>query len=194
MGPAPLKSVPCAKGAICYCLDEFSKARGARLRITRLRDAIKKLAPSYEGLTQAFDEYLVAHVYPDRERRQRISTYLDTYWFAARARTSYFPATPVAQIYAEGVLETLELSLKGSRRPVPINAWWVLDADEFKMLNFANLKGGVTVGGDVTLLIMTPRPTRSGRAAPPWILGDEAEAYVTARQGRAVTTRRVRDL
>jgi hypothetical protein len=100
----------------------------------------------------------------------------------------------VAQIYAEGVLETLELSLKGSGRPIPINAWWVLDADEFKMLNFANLKDGVTVGGDVTLLIMTPRPTRSGRAAPPWILGDEAEAYVTARQGRAVTTRRVRDL
>ena len=128
------------------------------------------------------------------ERRQRISAYLDTYWFVSGVRTSYFPTTPVARIYAEGVLETLELSLKGSRRPVPINSWWVLDADDFKMLNLADLKDGVTVGGYVTLLIMTPRPGRSGRAVPPWILGVEAEAYVTERQGRAVTTRRVRDL
>jgi len=194
MGPAPLKNVPCAKGAICYCLDQFSRGRGARSRIIKLRDAIMKLAPNYAGLSQAFDEYLVAYVFPDKERRQRISAYLDTYWFVSGVPTTYFPTTPVARIYAEGVLETLELSLKGSGRPVPINSWWVLDADDFKMLNLANLKDGVTVGGDVTLLIMTPRPEKSGRAVPPWILGVEAEAYVTERQGRSVTTRRVRDL
>jgi hypothetical protein len=63
-----------------------------------------------------------------------------------------------------------------------------------RLLTLSDVKDGVTVGGRVTLLIMTPRPTDSGRTAPPWILGHEAEAYVTEQRGGAVTTRRVRDI
>jgi hypothetical protein len=194
MGPAPTKNVPCAKGTICYCLDEFSKGPRARSRIAKLRDAIARLAPSYAGLTEVFDEYLVAHVIADADQRRRIVAHLNAYWFDAVQPRPFFPTMPVARIYAEGVLETLDLSLKGGRRPVPINAWWVLDSAEFRMLNFADVRDGVTVGGNVTLLIMTPRPGRGGRTTPPWILGDVAEAYVTEQQGRTVTTRRVRDM
>ncbi len=193
MGPAPIKNVPCAKGALCYCLDEFSKGPGARSRIERLRDAIAALAPTFAGLTEVFDRYLMAHVIPDAEQRQRLAANLDAFWLDARSPRPFFPKAPVREILAKGILETLDLSLKGEKRAVPINAWWVLDSAELRVLNLADVKGGVTVGGNVTLLIMTSRPKGRGGAAPP-ILGDLAEAYVTERQGRAVTTRRVRDL
>jgi hypothetical protein len=187
------KAVPCAKGAVCYCLDEFSQGRGARTRVTRLRDAIAALAPTYVGLAQVFDQYLLSQVISDADQRQRIVAHLNAFWFDSDSRRPFFPSKPVVQIYAEGVLETLNLSLRG-RRTVPINAWWVLDSAELRMLTLADVKDGVTVGGRVTLLIVTPRPEDNGRAAPPWILGDEAEAYVTEQQGEAVTTRRVRDI
>lgn len=193
MGPAPIKNVPCAKGALCYCLDEFSKGSGARSRIAKLRDAIAALAPSYAGLTDVFDRYLVSHVISDAEQRQRIAANLNAFWLDPGSRKPFFPAEPVAEILAKGILETLDLSLKGKGRAVPINAWWVLDSAELRTLNLADVKGGVTIGGNVTLLIMTSRPKGRGGAAPP-ILGDVAEAYVTEQQGRLVTTRRVRDM
>ena len=90
------------------------------------------------------------------------------------------------------MLKALELSLKG-KRVVPINAWWVLDSPEFRILTLADVKNGETVGGRVTLLIMTPRPNVPGRAGAA-ILGEEAEAHVTEDQGGAVSTKRLRDL
>jgi hypothetical protein len=133
----------------------------------------------------------MAHVITDADQRLKIVAHLKKFWFEADSKP-FFPDDPVAKIYAEGVLQTLDLSLKG-KQPVPINAWWVLDSANLRMLNFADVKKGVTISGSVTLLIMTPRPESSGRSAPP-ILGDVAEAYVTALQGRKVTTRRVRDI
>jgi len=186
-----VNAVPCAKGAICYCLDEFSKGRGARARIAKLRDAIAALAPSYEGLAEVFDRYLMSHVITDADQRQQIVAHLKKFWFDPDSKP-FFPADPVARIYAEGVLQTLDLSLKG-KQAVPINAWWVLDSTDLRMLNFAEVKKGVTISGNVTLLIMTPRPEGGGRGASP-ILGDVAEAYVTELQGKKVTTRRVRDI
>lgn len=191
MGSFVAGAVPCAKGAICYCLDEFSKGRGARARIAKLRGAIAALAPSYAGLAEVFDRYLLSHVITDADQRQKIVAHLKKFWFDPDSKP-FFPADPVAKIYAEGVLQTLDLSLKG-KQPVPINAWWVLDSADLRMLNFADVKNGVTIGGNVTLLIMTPRPEGGGRAASP-ILGDVAEAYVTELQGKKVTTRRVRDI
>ena len=191
MGSFIAGAVPCAKGPICYCLDEFSKGRGARPRIAKLRYAIAALAPSYAGLAEVFDEYLMSHVITDADQRQKIVAHLKKFWFEADSKP-FFPDDPVAKVYAEGVLRTLDLSLKG-KRPVPINSWWVLDSTDLRMLNFADVKKGVTISGNVTLLIMTPRPEGGGRAASP-ILGDVAEAYVTELQGKKVTTRRVRDI
>jgi hypothetical protein len=194
MSPAPPPNVLCAKGAICYCLDEFSKGPGSRSRLAKLRKAIADLAPAYAGLAEVFDEYLVSHVFASADTRRSILEHLKERWFDANSRTTYFPRTPVSRIYAEGLLQTLDLSLKGGGRTVPINSWWVLDSAKFRMLNFADVKDGMTVGGNVTLLIMTPRPKGGRRGAvPPWILGEVAEAYVTEQQGRAVATRRVKD-
>jgi hypothetical protein len=92
------------------------------------------------------------------------------------------------------VLRALELSLKG-RRTVPLNVWWVVDSQEVKMLTLADVdEQGVTVGGRVTLLILTPRPRGDGEINRTPILGDEAEAWVSEQQGTQVTTLRVKDL
>ena len=192
MGGFVSTNMPCAKGAICYSLDEVSKGPRARSRIQRLHQEISKQAPHYEGLTDIFDRHLLTHVMTDADHKQRVVRHLNRHWFDAKSDAPFFPDHPVSRIYAEGVLKTLELSLKG-KRIVPINAWWVLDAPEFRMLTLADVKDGVTVGGRVTLLIMTPRPNVPGRAGAA-ILGDEAEAHVTGHQRGAVSTKRVRDL
>lgn len=185
--------VPCAKGAVCFCLDEFSKGPGARSRVIRLRDAIAGLAPTYEGLSEVFDQYLLSPVITDAEYRQRIVAHLKAFWFDDTSQRRFFPDRPVAHIFSEGLLVALGLSLKG-RRVVPLNAWWVPDSTDLRLLTLADVKNDVTIGGRVTFLIMTPRPGTDDRATPPWILGDTAEAFDTEQQGDAVTTRRVKDL
>src|ERR1044072_8384103 len=117
MGPAPIKNVPCAKGALCYCLDEFSKGSGARSRITKLRDAIAALAPSVAGLTDVFDRYLVAHVIPDAGQRQRIAANLNEFWLDAGSRRPFFPAEPVGGVLAKGIIDKPYPSLEGEGGP-----------------------------------------------------------------------------
>lgn len=192
MGGFVSTGAPCAKGAICYSLDEVSKAPKARSRLKRLHQEIAQKAPNYEGLTDVFDQHLLTHVISDADQKQRVVRHLSRHWFDAKSDAPFFPDKPVARIYAEGVLKALELSLKG-KRVVPINAWWVLDAPEFKILTLADVKNGATVGGRVTLLIMTSRPSVPGRAGAA-ILGEEAEAHVTEHQGGAVSTKQLRDL
>jgi hypothetical protein len=187
------RDVPCAKGAICHGLDEFSKGRGARERITKLRNAIAALAPTYAGLTEVFDQYLLAYAFNASQRRQACKK-LNENWFDPDSAAALFRGTPVNRIYAEGVRRTLDLSLKGARRPVPIEAWWIVDSTEFRMLNLANLQGGRTMGPAVTLLIMTPRPAAGGPTVPARILGDAAEAFTTEQKDGATVTRRVKTI
>lgn len=191
MGAMIIHKVPCAKGAVCHGLDVISSGDGARARLKALRAAILGLAPSYDGLAEVFDRYLLRHAFRGEAARRRIVDHLKACWFGTASRASYFPRTPVARIYAEGVLRTLELSLKGRGRPVPIDAWWLLDHADVELVNVARVRRGVTVSPTVTLLIQTPRPTGKG-GRPPWILGDSAEAYVTRRAGRRIATERVR--
>jgi hypothetical protein len=188
-------AVPAAKGAICYCLDEFSTGPGARARVQNLNDAISALAPSYAGLANAFDQYLLSYKFTTPASRLAIVNFLDTYWFDPKSPVTFFPGVPVAKIYAKGVLQALKLSLGGKGPVVPINSWWVLGASEVELLSTADQEAGVTISDSVTLLIETPRPKKiQGMAVPPWILGNTAEAYVTRQQGRSVTTKRVRNL
>jgi hypothetical protein len=197
MGPHVPEPVPTAKGSICYCLDEFSKGSGARRRIAKLREAIAELRPSYAGLAEVFDEHMVSYVIESAGARQRIVEYLNAYWFDPASSVAYFPGTPVSKIYAEGVVKALDLSLHGSRGAIPINAWWVQDSTRFRLLSLTDVEDGVTIGGNVTLLVLTPRPKvkrRTATTVSPWILGDVAEAYVTEQQKRKVVTKRVRDM
>jgi hypothetical protein len=191
MGGFVATSAPCAKGAICHSLDEFSKGRGAGPRVRKLRDAIAAAGSSHEGIADVFDRHLLSHVLSDADR-QRAIDYLKRYWLNPKSPTPFFPSVPVARLLAEGVQKALDLSLAG-KGVVPINAWWVPDSPEFKVLTLADVKDGVTVSGHVTLLVMTPRPAVRGRSANA-IMGDVAEAHVTHRKGRAVRTQRVRDL
>ncbi len=193
MSPPPPLSVPVSKGAVCFCLDEFSKGAGARERVRALRDAIAALAPDFAGLSEVFDTYLVPHVFAKAETREKILSHLKKFWFDNTA-ASFFPGVPVSKIYAEGLLKTLDLVLSNVQETVTINSWWLLDQPRFKLLNLADLeKDGVV--GCVTLLILTPRPQHPTLdPIPPAILGDEAEAFVTLLNGNKVATDRVRDL
>src|SRR3978361_2454438 len=98
----------CAKGPICYCLDEFSKGRGARARVARLHGALVALRPAFEGLAEVFNEHLLSHVISNADARARALEYLES-WFNPSSAGDYFPAVPVASIYGEGVIKALEL-------------------------------------------------------------------------------------
>jgi hypothetical protein len=186
------ENVPCAKGAICHCLDEFSKGRGARQRVGRLHDALAALAPSYRGLTEVFDRHLLSHVLREAGERARIVAHLQRHWFGDPPPEPFFPGVPVASIYAQGVIKALDLALAG-RRVVPLNAWWLLDYPEVKLLSLADVdQAGVTTGGRVTLLILTPRPQGGGRPTRTPILGATAQASVTEYRDNRVRTIDVR--
>jgi len=186
--------VPCAKGAICYCLDEFSKGDGARQRISNLRNAIAALAPSYNGLAEAFDQHLLSLVINNAGQRAAIVDHLKRFWFDADSATPFFSEHPVPRIYGEGTLKTLDLALAGKDgKTVPISSWWILDTGTVRILNLAEEQNGATVSENVTMLILTPRPMDHGPASRV-ILGDVAEAFVTERIGHAITTQRVRDI
>lgn len=178
--------VPSAKGAICYCLDEFSKA-GARRRTGRLHDELAARAPAFDGLTEVFDQHLLSHVMTDADERARVVRHLRRYWFDQTSPDAFFPGVPVASIYAQGVLKALELSLAGRRGVVPLNAWWLLDFPEVKLISLADVdSAGKTIGGRVTLLIQTPRPQGGGRPTGTPILGETAQAIATETRGNAV--------
>jgi hypothetical protein len=188
--------VPCSKGSVCYALDEFSIGQGARARVKNLSNAIKNLAPSYAGLAETFNKYLLPYVFTSAATRERIVDHLNAFWFDPKSPRAFFPGVPVARIYARGVLNALELSLNGKGPVVPFDAWWVLDAAEFSLLAFVKVEDGVTTSNTVALLIETPRPRfkASNPTSKKWILGDTAEAYVTRVERREVVTRRVRTL
>ena len=199
MSPPP-PITPIAKGVVCFCLEEFSKGEGARGRVQALRDAVAALAPGYGGLAEVLDQHLVRYVFTKAGTRQNILAHLKKYWFDD-TEDAFFPNARVSEIYAEGLLKTLDLALSNKTGTVPIASWWILDQPTVVMANLADLEEGAVVG-TVTLLILTPRPDPENEVnepTPPAILGDEAEAFVTwLREQRnappAVKTDRVRDL
>jgi hypothetical protein len=148
----------------------------------------------YQGLEVVFDQYLFPYCISDANERTRSVAFLRRYWFDPGSPDAFFPGFPVVRIYAEGVLKALELSLNG-RRVVPLNAWWILDTTEPKMLVLADVNDqGVTVGGRVTLLVVTPRPRGGGTPRGPAILGETAQAWASERQDNRVAIIFVRDL
>ena len=181
-----------AKGAICHCLDEFSKGRGARQRVSRLRNEIAALGPASNGLTTVFDRHLLSHVMTNDTERQSVLAHLQRRWFDQASPDAYFPGVPVASIYAQGVLKALDLALT-ERRVMPLNTWWLLDFPEVKLLSIADTDdAGATIGGRVTLLILTPRPQFGGTPTRTPILGKTAQAWVTEHRDNRVRTTDVR--
>jgi hypothetical protein len=176
-----------ARGAILHWLGQISVGAQAREQLGQLSAAIKKLAPTYEGLETAFDTHLAAPLHVDATTRKKIADYLKKNWFND-SPGAYFPGQKVTQQYGQAVLKTLELSLNGKPNPIPINAWWMIQSDPaVRMLNLAEVdRDGATVSGGVSFLILTPRPSTSGAPSTVSIWGD-AQAWLTEQQGAVVT-------
>jgi hypothetical protein len=201
MGARIIPDIPCAKGWVPYGLDQCSRGRGARSRLQRLNESIASLAPRYQGLETVFDTHLLSHIISNSEVRKKVVEHLKMHWFDVDSPAAFFPGQPVAQIYAQGVLKAVELSLNG-QRTVPIDTWWVLDSQAVKMLTLADIdEQGKTLGRQVTLLILTPKPPpprADEEVSTTPILGYQAEAWVSeqvrAPVGRPVETLRVKDI
>jgi hypothetical protein len=183
-GPIPPRDTIAAKGPVPLCLEEISKGDGARRRLDTLRTNLAALAPSYRGLAAVFEADLLALVYPNPADAANIRAHLERYWFDATS--PFFPGEPVAEIYAKGVLQTLEVSLNGApnnRPPLEIEAWWQLDHPKVKMLTLQSATG------NLSLHILTPRPSGAAGSGPT-ILGRYSTAWVTAAADRMVDTKR----
>jgi hypothetical protein len=191
MGCIVIQGCHGAKGPIPHWLDCCSLGSDARARLQALLDALKKIGPDYKGLEDVFDSHLAALFSNDEAFRRRLREHLKQHWFNDGSG-SFFPGQHVAQKYAEGVIKTVELSLKGKQHPVPISAWWIIgDSKDVKMLNLAGVDGnGVTVSAAVTLLICTPMPPPAGAPSNRSLWGD-AEIWSTEQQANAVVTRRL---
>ena len=145
-----------------------------------------------KGSERIFDEYLAVYYCNDGGLRRRILEHLKRYWFSDSAG-AYFPDQQIAQMYAEAVIKTIELSLNGRHHPVPINAWWIIQPGEkaVKMLNLAEVdRNGMTASSSVTLLIMTPVPQLDDAPSKTTLWGN-AEAWVTGDPGGGVVTRQI---
>jgi len=140
------------KGWIPECLDALSREKNARALMERLVLALEASAESaFQDLSKVFAERLFAPFYARRSTAQVVA-YLDERWFEPSSRSAYFPEFhPIAPLYAEGVLTTLRLSLRGGGDPVPIDAWWLPGHEGFEMINLVSPQ-------QITLLIATPRP------------------------------------
>ena len=165
---------PVAKGAVTRALDDISVRRDARSRLEALRRALRELqATEFRRLEYVFAEHLLRHVFPDKV--DAMTAYLGRYWF--NERTGWWPAfQPIAPIYAQGLLQALNVSLEGKGRPRPFDSYWILGHDGVEMITLASTR-------QLTLLIATPHPPEP---APSGITSEESNAWVTAR--RAGTT------
>jgi len=187
MGAHIPPNVNISKGPVCLALDQISVGPGSRARLQNLNEALKALAPSYAGLTNALDQYALSYVFSPASR-VKICQNLNDCWFNPASPDAYFPGVPVAKIYGPGVIQTLTLSLAAQGTVMPIDSWWMVDKPQVTMVNLQS-------EDRVVLLIETPRPKqpRKSVAANKWILGD-AEAYVTRLEGKTVRTRRVKTM
>jgi hypothetical protein len=191
-------SVPISKGNVCSALDKISVDPNAKVLVAKLRDAINADGPNYPNLTNIFDLHALTPAGFNAVTRAQVVDHLNTFWFDPTSPKAYFPGVPVAKIYAEGVVKTLDLAANGpAGNVVPIDAWWLVDMTAMKLINTTRIEDGVTTGLYVTLYICTRRPEDQPGIAPtpPWILGRTSEAFVTSGdREHGVETARVSDL
>jgi hypothetical protein len=149
----------------------MSVAADARQRLDHLRQGIADLRDrNYQGLEDVLAARLLIQVY-NAAQIGDITAYLRTYWFSET--TGWWPSfQPITSIYAQGLLQTLALSLASKPAPRPIDSYWLMGHTHVEMVNVANPR-------QVTLLIATPAPPV---AAGGGIMGATSEAWVTLRR------------
>jgi hypothetical protein len=169
-----------SKGPATHCLDQLSIAKGARKGLTDLSKGIASLrSKNFRGLERVFAERLFAPFY-SAARIQKVTEYLATYWF--NEEMGWWPhLQPIAPIYAVGVLKTLDQSLRGKSRPLPIDSYWILDHPTVELMTLVSKS-------QVTLLICTPEP---GNRQPSGIWGESSKVWVTSRREGKVAAAQV---
>jgi len=175
MDPAKT-AAPAIKGSIPECLDAMSRHADGRALLKQLQEGIEALrGKDFDGLADAFAKNLFAPIYQDPKHARAVAAYLTKYWFDHSSPNAYFPELqPIAPTYAEGVLTTITLSLRGRGRPKPIDGWWIIDHQGFQMINLVGAR-------QITLLIATPRPITFKDKAKPRL--GESEVWTTKRSG-----------
>lgn len=180
MGFAPPDS-PIAKGPATHCLDELSTGKGARKALTELRKGIASLkSKNFRGLEHVLAERLFAYFYSQASIK-KVTEYLGTYWFNEEMGW-WQDLQPIAPIYAVGLLKTLDESLRGKSRPLPINSYWVIGLPSVELVTLESK-------AQVTLLIATPEP---GKPQPRDIWGESSKVWVTARRNGKVTALQIK--
>lgn len=183
---------PVAKGPVPHGLDTISGMPDARARLERLKNAMLGISGNrYRGLETVFEEHVLRPIFNDPKDAAKVAEHLKKHWFDDTSPEAFFPGIQVAEIYADGVLSTIALSLKGGNSPVPIDAWWVVDQHDVKLLPLARVDNNVTKGPSVVLLILTPRPHPALQTGPMMILNKEAVVWISEQQTtRGAITRR----
>jgi hypothetical protein len=179
-----------AKGPVLYCLEELSIRSNGRLLLEQARNAIADLASSgYRDLGHALAEHLVFPIFGVGKKSDKFMKYLIDYWLNPDSPTCEFVEhQPVCPVFGEGLVKTIDLSLRSSTGdlPKPIDTWWIVDHPKVEMINLVNKFC-------VTLLVATPRPLI---IAPRGILNVEAEAWSTSQSilGGAPTTYQISNI
>jgi hypothetical protein len=174
---------PRAVGPVPYALGRVSSHTNpdARTNLETLRNNITALAPTYQGLAAVLENDLLTFYYSNVEATA-IRSHLEAHWFDAPAATEYFPSEAVAEIYAKGLLETLNTSLSAGPPPLPIYAvWWI---------GHPKVRLTTSLDPDVLSLdILTPVPRGAAPTQTAPILG-ETTVWVTEDVGGRVATNR----
>lgn len=172
-----------AKGPVFVGLDAMSVHMNARSLLGQLATGIDaRRSSNYSDLDQVFAQFIFTPLGMTQALRPEALAYLHSTWYDASSKDNFFPDDqPIGPIIGKGFLKTIEISLKGTTAPVPIDSWWLMDHTDFEVINFVSPQ-------QVTMLVCTPRPIG---AVPTAIMSPTAEAYTTGRLG--VETRKFPD-
>jgi hypothetical protein len=186
------KDDPVAKGAVTYCLDRLSVQVNGAAHLAALRSAIAAARPNFTNLADVLGRHLFPFFY-NATQIAAITKHLNDKWF--NPATAWWPAfQPIAPIYADGLLQTLNFALAGlalergqapkpgrtakpgqtpksGRAPKPIDSYWIIGHDQVQMINLVSPQ-------QVTLLIATPIPPEP----PSGVWGHLSEVWVTGRR------------
>ncbi len=171
---------PFVKGQILHGLDMLSVGPDARPRLERLARALHNIASNdYQDFATVVEQYIFAPLNMNESRSPRSQAHIRDQWLDPQSQTTYFPEhQPIAPTFASGMLQTVEVSLRGMPDPKPIDAWWIMDHKKFEVMTLVSER-------QVTMLLCTPSP----RGTPPsGLWHPAAEGYVTGHHG--VVTRK----
>lgn len=172
-----------SKGPILYFLDMMSRRPDGREMLESLSEAlIASRREEFADIVSICQNYLFRPLEMPDDLCEAIAKYLNQYWFDLESNDVYFPSLqPVAPILGEGIIKSIELSVKEGNRgksrkrakpgAMPIDSWWLVDHPDVKVVNLVSPQ-------QITHLFMTPRPPGRYRLG---VWKASAKVYTTSR-------------